>query len=257
MEQPVSFVDLPATLLSLADVPIPEHYEGRAFLGSQQAAPREHVFLFRGRMDERYDTVRAIRDTQFRYVRNYSPHRPWGQHYSYAFRVQPSMRSWYAAYQAGQCDDVQARYWQPKPSEELYDTAADPFEIRNLIDEPGHAARLADMRRTLRDGIIAIRDPGFINAYAGSTVCAPSRSVLMTGQHTGHTTVRGNTGRAGHGGVPCTGGGGGMRVPLRPDDVTVADVLKQVGMDNGASDSSYAGPARRVGRRRGSSGRAG
>ena len=34
----------------------------------------------------------------------------------------------------------------------------------------------------------------FTRFYAGSTVCAPSRSVLMTGQHTGHTTVRGNAG---------------------------------------------------------------
>ena len=31
----------------------------------------------------------------------------------------------------------------------------------------------------------------FTQCYAGSTVCAPSRSVLMTGRHTGHTTVRG------------------------------------------------------------------
>ena len=35
----------------------------------------------------------------------------------------------------------------------------------------------------------------FTQFYAGCTVCAPSRSVLMTGQHTGHTTVRGNAGR--------------------------------------------------------------
>ena len=34
----------------------------------------------------------------------------------------------------------------------------------------------------------------FTTFYAGSTVCAPSRSVLMTGKHTGHTTVRGNAG---------------------------------------------------------------
>ena len=32
----------------------------------------------------------------------------------------------------------------------------------------------------------------FTQHYSGSTVCAPSRSVLMTGQHTGHTAVRGN-----------------------------------------------------------------
>jgi arylsulfatase A len=32
----------------------------------------------------------------------------------------------------------------------------------------------------------------FTNFYAGNTVCAPSRSALLTGQHTGHTPVRGN-----------------------------------------------------------------
>src|SRR5690606_1629204 len=111
--------------------------------------------LYRGRMDERYDTVRAIRDGQFRYVRNYNPHRPWGQQYAYPFRVQPSMRSWYQAYRDGQCNAVQARYWQPKPGQELYDVKADPFEIVNLADDRQYAQRLAEMRRKLRAEIVA------------------------------------------------------------------------------------------------------
>src|SRR5262244_3630282 len=49
----------------------------------------------------------------------------------------------------------------------------------------------------------------FTQYYAGGTVCAPSRSALMTGQHTGHTRIRGNA-----------------RYPLLPEDVTVAEVLK-------------------------------
>lgn len=162
VDQPVSFVDFPATLLSLAEVKIPENYEGRPFLGQAKATARDHVFLFRGRMDERYDTVRAIRDRQFRYIRNYSPQRPWGQHYSYAFRVMPSMSSWYEAFRAGQCNAAQARYWQAKPPEELYDVAADPFEIRNLANDPQYASRLAAMRGTLREEMISIRDPGLI-----------------------------------------------------------------------------------------------
>ncbi len=52
----------------------------------------------------------------------------------------------------------------------------------------------------------------FTDCYAGSTVCAPSRCALMTGLHTGHARVRGNA-----------------RVPLEPDDVTIAEVLKQAG----------------------------
>jgi len=69
----------------------------------------------------------------------------------------------------------------------------------------------------------------FTQCYAGSAVCAPSRNVLMTGQHTGHTTVRGNTGK---GGVVGLGGKKG-RVPLKKDDVTVAEVLKKAGYVTG------------------------
>lgn len=73
----------------------------------------------------------------------------------------------------------------------------------------------------------------FTNVYAGSTVCAPSRSVLLTGQHTGHTTVRGNFGKPGMGGVPCNAGGSGLRVPLTQEDFTVAQLLKNAGYHTG------------------------
>tara|TARA_Y100000588_G_scaffold391947_1_gene502155 strand:+ start:2480 stop:3874 length:1395 start_codon:yes stop_codon:yes gene_type:complete len=76
---------------------------------------------------------------------------------------------------------------------------------------------------------MAIEGTRFTDCYAGSTVCAPSRSVLMTGLHTGHTTVRGNFGKHGVVGL----GGGNGRVPLEADDVTVAEVLKSVGYVNG------------------------
>ncbi len=66
----------------------------------------------------------------------------------------------------------------------------------------------------------------FTQCYAGSPVCAPSRSVLMTGQHTGHTTVRGNMSKTG--GVPPQG-----RVPLNTEDITVAEVLKEAGYVTG------------------------
>jgi uncharacterized sulfatase len=57
----------------------------------------------------------------------------------------------------------------------------------------------------------------FTRFYSGSTVCAPSRSVLMTGQHMGHTHVRGNA------------GGDISRQSLRDIDITVAEKLKQSG----------------------------
>ncbi len=69
----------------------------------------------------------------------------------------------------------------------------------------------------------------FTQCYAGSTVCAPSRSVLMTGKHTGHTTVRGNFGKHGVKGL----GGKMGRVPLKKDDVTIAEILKKAGYVTG------------------------
>jgi arylsulfatase A-like enzyme len=71
----------------------------------------------------------------------------------------------------------------------------------------------------------------FTQCYAGACVCAPSRSVLMTGQHTGHTRVRENKCRVG--GVPDEVTGGGCRLPLLPEDVTVAEVLKEAGYATG------------------------
>lgn len=70
----------------------------------------------------------------------------------------------------------------------------------------------------------------FTQVYTGSPVCAPSRSVLMTGLHTGHTTVRGNMGLYGVKGI---GGGKGGRVPLEPEDLTVAEMLKSAGYVTG------------------------
>jgi hypothetical protein len=158
----VSFVDLPATILSLCGVQIPPHFEGSAFLGEQEAPPRSHVFLYRGRMDERYDTSRAVRDRRFRYIRNYSPHRPWGQHYSYPFQVLPSMRSWFDEFEAGRCDEIQSAYWKPKPPEELYDLTSDPHEVHNLATDPQHAAIREGLRKALEDELVSTRDAGFI-----------------------------------------------------------------------------------------------
>jgi arylsulfatase A-like enzyme len=72
--------------------------------------------------------------------------------------------------------------------------------------------RTPQLDRMAREGM------RFTHFYAGATVCAPSRSVLMTGQHQGHTRVRGNAGRAN----PAA-------QALRDEDVTVAEVLAAAG----------------------------
>jgi arylsulfatase A-like enzyme len=92
---------------------------------------------------------------------------------------------------------------------------------------------------------IAAEGLRFTQCYSGSTVCAPSRSCLMTGQHTGHTTVRSNS-------APGPGGGavkapGGWRLPLQAEDVTVAEVLKRAGYATGMFGKWGLGEAESVG----------
>jgi arylsulfatase A-like enzyme len=100
-----------------------------------------------------------------------------------------------------------------------------PSIIFILADDLGYAELgCYGQKKILTPNIDRLAAEGmrFTQFYAGSTVCAPSRCVLMTGLHTGHARVRGNAGRRNPG--PQT---------LRPEDVTVAEVLKTAGYATG------------------------
>gem|GEM_PF-400562 len=97
--------------------------------------------------------------------------------------------------------------------------AARPNIIFVLADDLGygdlgcygqHRIRTPHLDRMAAEGM------RFTNFYAGSTVCAPSRCALMTGYHMGHARIRGNS-----------------KDNLRPDDVTVAELLKNAGYATG------------------------
>ena len=142
----VSFVDFAPTLLSLAGVPIPEHMQGVAFLGPKAGPPREYVYGIRDRMDERHDIIRAVRDTRYKYIRNYRPDLPYDQHLNYAEQG-PTLQSMRALLAAGKLSGPPLRFFQPaKPAEELYDTQADPHEINNLAESAEHRATLERLR---------------------------------------------------------------------------------------------------------------
>ena len=157
----VTFADFAPTVLSLAGIPVPEYMQGQAFLGEQDQTPREYAYGFRGRMDEVYDLSRSVRDKRFRYTRNYMPHRIYGQYLEYLWRA-PSMRSWEAAYQAGELNEVQSAFWERKPPEELYDVTQDPDNVRNLADDPQYQADLQRLRSANGEWVRSIHDSGFL-----------------------------------------------------------------------------------------------
>ncbi|MFC0038560.1 sulfatase-like hydrolase/transferase [Actinomadura rayongensis] len=170
----VSHIDLAPTLLSLADVRVPASMQGRPLLGRAAEPPAGLAFGGRDRMGERYDFVRTVRDERYRYLRNYAPHRPYGQHVAYMWMAR-GYQAWEAAHLAGTLDEPTDRFFRPKPAEELYDLAEDPDETHNLADDPRHAERLATLRDLLDAHLLRVNDNGFIPEGSPLQGYGPSR----------------------------------------------------------------------------------
>jgi uncharacterized sulfatase len=158
----VSFVDFAPSVLSLAGVPAPKHFQGTAFLGPAASRPREFVFGARDRVDESFDLSRSARDGRWLYIRNFMPHLSWMQpeRYSDASSFRREFRRLAAE---GKLADGPLGYAAPRRAlEELYDTQADPHQLRNLAAVPAHRRTLERMRGTLREWMLSARDAGLL-----------------------------------------------------------------------------------------------
>lgn len=157
----VGFIDFAPTMLSLAGIEPPAHFQGRAFLGAHEAEPNEVIFGFSDRMDERYDLVRSVRDKRYVYARNFLVDRPYGQRLSYQMET-PTTQVWLRLFQEGKLNEAQARFWREKPSEELYDLENDPDLVNNLASSSAHAADRERLAAALRRQLLTIRDLSFL-----------------------------------------------------------------------------------------------
>ncbi|WP_233199100.1 MULTISPECIES: sulfatase-like hydrolase/transferase [Pirellulaceae] len=160
-ERLVSFVDLAPTVLSLAGIEPKEWMQGDAFMGQYETLPPKYMFGFRGRMDERYDMVRSVTDGRFVYIRNYMPHKIYGQHIDYMFQT-PTTQVWKKMYDAGELNDAQSHFWEEKPAEELYDLESDPDEVNNLAGDAKYAEQHQELKNALYKWQAKIRDIGFL-----------------------------------------------------------------------------------------------
>jgi uncharacterized sulfatase len=158
----IAFIDFAPTMLSLAGVKIPEHIQGRAFLGTQKAKPRQYVYAARDRMDEAYDLIRAVRDKRYKYIRNYMHHVTYGQDIEYMNQM-PTMREMRRLNAEGKLEGPQKLYFLPtKPVEELYDTQSDPHEVKNLAGGPKYKDVLLRMRKAHNEWLQRTDDMGLI-----------------------------------------------------------------------------------------------
>jgi len=154
-------IDLAPISLACARIPIASHLQG-VDLFAEDYTPREMTFAARDRCDETLDILRSVRTPRYKYIRNflsYRPHLQWNQ-YKDSKAITKQMRT---LHDAGKLNALQSRFFTiPRPTEELYDLEADPYETKNLAGSRQHQDVLGHLRSALYRWMAESGDPGLI-----------------------------------------------------------------------------------------------
>jgi N-sulfoglucosamine sulfohydrolase len=159
----ISSIDFAPTVLSLAGIEPPSYMQGKAFLGKYKAKkPNTYVYAARDRMDSEYDRVRAVRDTRYKYIRNFHPELPLYQNIEYRLQ-QGMMKEILQLKEKGQLNSTQMKWFVPtKPAEELYDLSNDPYELNNLATDGKQQATLNRFRKEMDRWLTEAKDLGAV-----------------------------------------------------------------------------------------------
>ncbi len=164
----ISLIDLTATTLDIAGIEIPRTMQGRPFLGDHVPPPRTYAFSARDRIDETVVRQRSVRGKRYHYVRNFTPGAGFATLNRYkekCFLVKPLMRD---LARQGKLVGPPADLMRPLPTEQLFDTASDPFEIHNLASssQGEHRDAMLKMRAALDTWMSETGDRGHIKEPA-------------------------------------------------------------------------------------------
>jgi N-sulfoglucosamine sulfohydrolase len=157
----VSLIDVTATTLALAGATVPKEMHGQPFMGPD-AKKREYLFTAMDRMGDKIDRVRTVRDARYKYIRNFHPDKPYlPPKMTYADQTNPNMNLMRKLAAEGKLNAAQMKFMAAtRPSEELYDLQADPFELNNLSGSPEHKQILERLRSVLDKWIVETKDQG-------------------------------------------------------------------------------------------------
>ncbi|EMI46889.1 sulfatase [Rhodopirellula sp. SWK7] len=154
-----SLLDVMPTTLTAAEVPVPQ-LPGLNLL-DRESTGHERLFAARDRCGDAPDRIRSVRTSDFKYIRNFHPDRPYMQLSSYKKLMYPMETVMKVLHARGVWDSPFMATTRPK--EELYDLKADPFEMHNLADSPEYAERLNELRNAVDSWVEETGDKGRID----------------------------------------------------------------------------------------------
>ncbi|MDG6099917.1 sulfatase [Alteromonas sp. ZYF713] len=155
-ERLISFVDFAPTTLSMAGVNIPEYMQGQNFLS--QSNERKYIYAAADRLDGITDTIRAVRDHCYKYIRNYRPNDPYYLPVAYREKI-PSMRELLELNAAGKLNEAQSQWFRKtKDTHELFNVCNDPNEIANLAYIKNYHHKRKKMENALNSWLEDIGD---------------------------------------------------------------------------------------------------
>jgi N-sulfoglucosamine sulfohydrolase len=159
--QLIESIDLAPTMLGFAGAAKPAKMQGRVFIGDRAEPAREYAFGARDRCDETVFRFRTVRDARYRYIRNFTPDRPFLQKNDYKEKQYPMWNLIQELARENKLTPTQAVLAAPTmPEEELYDLETDPHEVKNVARSPQHAEVLKRLSGVLDKWIVETDDKG-------------------------------------------------------------------------------------------------
>ena len=160
----VDFEDLAPTMISLAGGKVPDYLTGRIWMGKNRSKPTDHLILSEDRSDNGIDVVRSATNGKYMYSRNFMPFMPELRdiHYMEISDIKKQMRK---DLSDNKLNALQKQIFEDRPAEFLFDIENDPWETKNLANNPTYKVVLEKMRNQSKTEIFKSRDVMLLPEY--------------------------------------------------------------------------------------------